>query len=219
MVLFYKISFIQIALLCVSFILVSSISLVQEKRIFLQNYKIKKDIRYGLLSKILTNNAILKRARRSHKVSNAVTPSNSRLVRLQSKASLSSLGVFKNGSVYGGFSINDKHALLKLEVYGTSIVRILALKAKKYIGMNKRGRLCATLKNDTRNLWREVHEQNDFFTYQSLYHFTNNTHRGHFFLAISRSGSPRNGNSTKPGMNSAQFLRIDLDSLGQNKTK
>ncbi|XP_031573014.1 fibroblast growth factor 2-like isoform X2 [Actinia tenebrosa] len=206
-----QISILQVALVFVWFIGVSSFPTLKDKKDYpkiTQKDEKQRELINQMLSKRTNDMSVILRSRRALTVDFPSVPTNTDRGILFSKTN-NMLAVFQNGTVKGINDQNSPHVQMERQSFNTSIIRIMAVETGLYVAMKKNGRIVATNKKDSTSLWIENHEMNSYITYRS-YHLSDKFNcTSKWFLAIKNNGRMKNGNNTLSGMNSAQFQFLD----------
>lgn len=96
------------------------------------------------------------------------------------------------------FSLKSGEGFFELQTFGPSIVRLQDTKSGKYLSMTKRGDVTVMKKKyDKDTLFREVLEENNYYTLASHHYYIDAKHD--FFIYVNKNGKVLPGWRPKPG--------------------
>ncbi|XP_065059230.1 fibroblast growth factor 1-like isoform X1 [Rhopilema esculentum] len=136
-------------------------------------------------------------------------PTNTRNIRLWSRNRNVFLQVNANGVVNGTHESNNKYTILVQESLSVSIVRFKGFATKKYIAMDKKGRIYSTSFPNVECLFKTHQEENFYHTFWS-YYYANGSRS--WLISVKKNGKMRRGTRTRVGEKSTQFVVVPVNS-------
>eukprot|EP00112_Aurelia_sp_Birch-Aquarium-sp1_P007453 Seg1812.6 transcript_id=Seg1812.6/GoldUCD/mRNA.D3Y31 product="Fibroblast growth factor 2" protein_id=Seg1812.6/GoldUCD/D3Y31 len=117
------------------------------------------------------------------------------------------LQLLPDGLVKGTTNQYDPHVFIELQSYGPSLVRIKGLYARRYLTIDRSGRLKAARNPKlAESLFKEVQEENSYNSYSSFKYFFDEPYD--IFVGIRTTGQTKKTWKTYPGQLATQFLMV-----------
>ncbi|XP_019729099.1 fibroblast growth factor 1-like isoform X2 [Hippocampus comes] len=113
------------------------------------------------------------------------------------------LRIMPDGSVSGGLLGNDPYDILRRWATNVGEVVLMGENTKKYLAMNKKGRLYGTLTLNDECYFLEKYEENHYNTYRSRNY--------QWFVALKKNGKPKLGPKADLSQKSVFFLPRSVD--------
>eukprot|EP00794_Sanderia_malayensis_P007372 gene7372-8192_t len=140
-------------------------------------------------------------------------PTNIRLIRLCSRNQNVFLQVNPNGIVNGTHNANSKYTNLEQESLGVSVVRLRGVATRRYIAMNRQGRIYSTLVPNTECIFNTRHEEN---FYHSFWSYAYEREPKGWLLSVKKNGKMRRGIRTTMGEKSTHFSCCEIYVCGNS---
>uniref|UniRef100_A0A3Q2Y5L3 Fibroblast growth factor n=1 Tax=Hippocampus comes TaxID=109280 RepID=A0A3Q2Y5L3_HIPCM len=115
------------------------------------------------------------------------------------------LRIMPDGSVSGGLLGNDPYDILRRWATNVGEVVLMGENTKKYLAMNKKGRLYGTLTLNDECYFLEKYEENHYNTYRSRNY--------QWFVALKKNGKPKLGPKADLSQKSVFFLRLPVQGM------
>ncbi|XP_037125470.1 fibroblast growth factor 1-like [Syngnathus acus] len=113
------------------------------------------------------------------------------------------LRILPDGTVNGGLLENDLYNILRLQATNVGEVVVMGEHTKKYLAMNKKGRLYGSLTLNDECYFLEKYEENHYNTYRSR--------KYEWYVALKKNGKPKAGPKADLTQKAVFFLPRSAD--------